>query len=238
MADDNRPLQYARYAIGEIVLVVIGILIALQINNWNENRKNNALTKLYIEDFIKSVKSDTTLLSDRMQINEQQIQNIFSILNTLETKNELSETELEAFFDENISLGFESYFVPEMSSFRQFEANNGGSLIQNKELRDSLYKYYMLNEKNEKNNEISTQLYQHHIVSPSIINSMISGDFLEWYMGASLNNKNFDLDVIRQNSNYISSIFIKQKVLESQNMRYQEIKEKAENLLELLESNL
>jgi hypothetical protein len=39
MADDNRPLKYARYAIGEIVLVVIGILIALQINNWNEERK-------------------------------------------------------------------------------------------------------------------------------------------------------------------------------------------------------
>ena len=39
MADDNRPLKYARYAIGEIILVVIGILIALQINNWNEERK-------------------------------------------------------------------------------------------------------------------------------------------------------------------------------------------------------
>ena len=39
MADDNKPLKYARYAIGEIVLVVIGILIALQINNWNEERK-------------------------------------------------------------------------------------------------------------------------------------------------------------------------------------------------------
>jgi hypothetical protein len=38
MADDNKPLKYARYAVGEIVLVVIGILIALSINNWNENR--------------------------------------------------------------------------------------------------------------------------------------------------------------------------------------------------------
>ena len=38
LADDNKPLKYLRYAIGEIVLVVIGILIALQINNWNQNR--------------------------------------------------------------------------------------------------------------------------------------------------------------------------------------------------------
>ncbi|MDN3643238.1 DUF6090 family protein [Lutimonas halocynthiae] len=40
MADDNKPLKYIRYAIGEIVLVVIGILIALSINNWTGNRKN------------------------------------------------------------------------------------------------------------------------------------------------------------------------------------------------------
>jgi len=39
MADDNKPLKYMRYAIGEIILVVVGILIALSINNWNENRK-------------------------------------------------------------------------------------------------------------------------------------------------------------------------------------------------------
>ena len=31
--------RYFKYAIGEIILVIIGILIALQINNWNENRK-------------------------------------------------------------------------------------------------------------------------------------------------------------------------------------------------------
>ncbi len=38
LADNNKPMKYLRYAIGEIVLVVIGILIALQINNMNEDR--------------------------------------------------------------------------------------------------------------------------------------------------------------------------------------------------------
>jgi len=48
MADDKRPLKYMRYAIGEIVLVVIGILIALQINNWNEERKKRDIEINYL----------------------------------------------------------------------------------------------------------------------------------------------------------------------------------------------
>lgn len=48
LANDNQFLKYSRYAIGEIVLVVIGILIALQINNWNNNRiEINNITNYY-----------------------------------------------------------------------------------------------------------------------------------------------------------------------------------------------
>jgi len=60
MADDNRPVQYMRYAVGEIILVVIGILIALQINNWNESNNNLdqvnkhlATLKLNLQDDVK-----------------------------------------------------------------------------------------------------------------------------------------------------------------------------------------
>ncbi|WP_339886722.1 DUF6090 family protein [uncultured Flavobacterium sp.] len=41
MLSERKTGKYLKYAIGEIVLVVIGILIALQINNWNEHRKQN-----------------------------------------------------------------------------------------------------------------------------------------------------------------------------------------------------
>ena len=39
LIEKNKTRKYLKYAIGEIVLVVIGILISLQINNWNENQK-------------------------------------------------------------------------------------------------------------------------------------------------------------------------------------------------------
>ena len=42
LMEQNKTGKYFKYAIGEIVLVVIGILIALQINTWNETRKNKA----------------------------------------------------------------------------------------------------------------------------------------------------------------------------------------------------
>ena len=45
---ENKTSKYFKYAIGDIVLVVIGILIALSINNWNEERKvQNRLLNIY-----------------------------------------------------------------------------------------------------------------------------------------------------------------------------------------------
>ncbi len=71
---ENKTGKYFKYAIGEIILVVIGILIALQINNWNENRKSNiqeqnALINIH-RDFLKNkaileeVKNDTQLIME------------------------------------------------------------------------------------------------------------------------------------------------------------------------------
>ena len=52
--------RYFKYALGEIVLVVLGILIALQINNWNENRKDINKSKAILGEFKKDLASDTT----------------------------------------------------------------------------------------------------------------------------------------------------------------------------------
>ncbi len=55
LADDNKFLKYSRYAIGEIFLVVIGILIALSINNWNEERKDRQKASKILEELATNI---------------------------------------------------------------------------------------------------------------------------------------------------------------------------------------
>ncbi|WP_299126384.1 DUF6090 family protein [uncultured Winogradskyella sp.] len=55
---ENKTGKYFKYAIGEIVLVVIGILIALGINNWNQNRLNKIQINGYLSNIVTDLKSD------------------------------------------------------------------------------------------------------------------------------------------------------------------------------------
>ena len=62
--EKNKTRKYLKYAIGEIILVVIGILIALSINNWNEQRK----VRINERELLSSILKD--LLVDENRINE------------------------------------------------------------------------------------------------------------------------------------------------------------------------
>ena len=56
--EKNKTREYLKYAIGEVFLVVIGILIALQINNWNENRLKLTLEKEMLIEIKTGLRSD------------------------------------------------------------------------------------------------------------------------------------------------------------------------------------
>ena len=64
LLSDSKFRKYLIYAIGEIFLVVIGILIALQINNWNENRKVNNLKEQVFKQIYIDVVNDSINLSE------------------------------------------------------------------------------------------------------------------------------------------------------------------------------
>ena len=65
LIDQERIGKYLLYAIGEILLVVIGILIALQINNWNENRKNRNREQVLLNQLYQEFTGDLQQLKDK-----------------------------------------------------------------------------------------------------------------------------------------------------------------------------
>lgn len=84
----GRFSRYLLYAIGEIILVVIGILIALQINNWNENIKSIKLEKTYYckiaEDLqvdIKNIDSSIISIDKRLESTKKFLKNLLKIQN-------------------------------------------------------------------------------------------------------------------------------------------------------------
>ena len=91
LLSDGKTGKYLKYAFGEIILVVIGILIALQINNWNEHRieKNDATA--YLSEFRKDLVSDTIqfnyMLTLMSKIMHDEIEILKNRINTEENLN-------------------------------------------------------------------------------------------------------------------------------------------------------
>ena len=70
LLSQNKLSKYLFYAIGEILLVVIGILIALQINNWNQNR----LTQKKSSEFHMRLAEELATIADRLESDQKAIQ--------------------------------------------------------------------------------------------------------------------------------------------------------------------
>jgi len=120
---ENKTGKYFKYAIGEIVLVVIGILIALQINNWNENRKSNALAKKYISDIKTDLTNDTLTYNSSLNRLKQTIEDNQTLLNSSLTEN-ISLDSLHSL----ISTSFHSIRIYKIDNTTYLKLSNTGFL--------------------------------------------------------------------------------------------------------------
>jgi hypothetical protein len=139
LAADSQFAKYSRYAIGEIILVVIGILIALQINNWNEDRIQSNRIEKYAQAIIQDLESDIVML----KIIE------FQALNTKSTIDSLCSYVREV-KEEDYS-NTDLYFLSRRTLYRPYswnratfqEIKNSGSIryLKNKKIENMLVHY-------------------------------------------------------------------------------------------------
>ncbi len=112
LSDNNQFLKYSRYAIGEILLVVIGILIALSINNWNEYRKQRVLEQEILNNLSNNLERNIGLIESQLEVIFEFNNSSDVILSIIEKKNDYSDS-LKTHFDNVRLLGTFGMFLPE-----------------------------------------------------------------------------------------------------------------------------
>ncbi len=80
---ENKFSRYLLYAIGEILLVMIGILLALQVNNWNEARKEHQLETKILTEILLNLESDLKNLDEKIANNKRFINHQTAVLDHL-----------------------------------------------------------------------------------------------------------------------------------------------------------
>jgi len=134
--EKNKTGKYLKYAIGEIVLVVIGILIALQLNNLNENKKNNIFEKEILSQIQENLKSDKLVLK-KIEMNfSKAISSSDKILGAEESQK--TEDSIKIWLGAIIQF---DRFQPLTNAYEVVKSN-GLDRISNKQLRFLLGRYY------------------------------------------------------------------------------------------------
>lgn len=137
---ENKTSKYFKYAIGEIILVVIGILIALQINNWNQERQDNALGRNYLERIHRDIVLDTISFKKKLISNAALRIDIKNVLIDLDNKVDSFEevTHICTVFG-NI---LDQIFTPNDNTYRGMVSSGNLPLIKNTELLEAIANLY------------------------------------------------------------------------------------------------
>jgi hypothetical protein len=144
LMEKNKTGKYLKYAIGEIILVVIGILIALQINQWNENRKENNALKTLTEnlnnEFQKNLKE--------LEIDLSRVKNTITASNTLLSYTGLKNVEVDNIIIDSLIFYAVSNPTWNPSSYVLNDIKNSGKLstLKNENLKLLLYDWDRLYE--------------------------------------------------------------------------------------------
>ena len=134
LMETGKTGKYFKYAIGEIILVVIGILIALQINNWNEGRKTKLKAQVYIDQIINDIAKDTLNINNLIKTAKAEDTNILNYFSFFNQGNIPIDKLIDS--SNNTDVSFFRY-IPVNHTFLDMQASGNSNLL-NKSQRNTL----------------------------------------------------------------------------------------------------
>ena len=142
LLSEGKTGKYLKYAIGEIVLVVIGILIALQINTWNEHRKSTKLEQQILNGLLVNLEKDSIQLERIINYLSKSLDAQNKIINTSASEliNQQSAKKVSGIL-EDLYYGAYSFF-PNDGYYNSLINDDRIDLIRSEKIKANLIDFY------------------------------------------------------------------------------------------------
>ena len=210
----NHLSRYLLYAIGEIALVMIGILLALQVNNWNEERKERKIEKGILEDlrieFLENL-TDAQRVSDGNKRIYLAMSELQRLIRSRHFDQKAADTLLYALFD-----WFD--YTPKPGASNNLIYSGNLNLVQNEALRNLLTIWTGVNAELDDDEQLAISYSQQTIIPFMAENYPMSNleqfdnqDMFNFYSGRSGNLKITNPDIV----DYNTEAFLTNPVLQS-----------------------
>jgi hypothetical protein len=185
LASENKTAAYLRYALGEILLVVIGILIALQVNNWNENRKDHIREVQYLNNLKQDLEQQVVNIDAQLDFEKRIVKISNSLIKTYNANQRFPE-ESDVFLKIS-NIAPRKTFRSVNATFSDMESSGALNLITDPVLRKEIINYY------QDNIDIK-QILDKTLFTTSKYNHLI-------YKLLKINKNVFDVDTLANVSN-------------------------------------
>ena len=142
LIEEGHLRKYLTYAVGEILLVMIGILLALQVNNWNESRKAELDLQLLVSNLKQEFETNAVELAQTKILVQSTMNATKGLLSKIgDTELRISESELDSLIDVSF---FWPTWLPTNNVLEELKNSGKLSSLNHEEIQDLLFKWERL----------------------------------------------------------------------------------------------
>lgn len=197
LLSDGKAGRYLKYAFGEIILVVIGILIALSINNWNENRKERVQEALILQQLLSDFKSNLEQLDQKISFRNDFMKASLELLKLIDEPQLRNKDSIDMFIGRTMPYATYDPIIVDLAGSGEL------GLIQNTSLKRALT-HWSSNIKDVIEDEVIWKEYRNNQYFPFLV---------KHYQLRTIRNKAFEsnllgrysLEVGKNNESYIDN---------------------------------
>ncbi|WP_445385775.1 DUF6090 family protein [Robiginitalea sp. IMCC44478] len=238
LINENRFSKYLLYAIGEIILVVIGILIALQINNSNNKRLDAEREFKYLSNIKLDLTKDIESLEYNIDFRQKKARGNERLINQINGQpiQDLNETTYNV-----VNTLYQERFQPSNVTYNDLVSSGNMNLISNDSIKIYLFELSLLYQQNIFNIEHETAEYDENISKPIFRLADIERMkpvFLGEKTAQQVNISEEDFKALFESLEYKNGCVVSKWTSEGMIELYQSIKGKSENLIALIDREI